>query len=128
MLPARPEPCRGPRAPAIRSTCPGDTNTTLMCSTPPPFPSFSQTQPPGRAILGPVAPRRAKPNLRPDADDCERRRKERTKRKPETGQEHARGPDSRAPEAEEREDDDRRIREDERPQEAAVPSGRLAPV
>src|SRR5438874_11145005 len=51
MLPARPEPCRGPRAPAIRSTCPGDTNTTLMCSIPPPFGSFSQKQPPGRASI-----------------------------------------------------------------------------
>lgn len=51
MLPASPDPCNGPSPPFIRRTVLGDANTTVMCETPPPFASFSQKQPPGRASI-----------------------------------------------------------------------------
>src|SRR3954453_16066854 len=46
-LPARPDDCSGPRPPESRKTSPGAMETTRRCSTPPPFGSFSQKQPPG---------------------------------------------------------------------------------
>src|SRR5688572_2817162 len=51
MLPLTPSSCNGPSAVSSRSSAPGLTLTTRPCSTPPPFGSFSQKQPPGCAAI-----------------------------------------------------------------------------